>query len=626
MGSLLMLMLVGLQGVSTVEQSPEYVYGPYNEGRMDPQLSGWPLTAEERAYVVERAEHERRPGRESMKHLPRLWPVVPSAGHWGGTSWLEAHEKLVRHVREQAGPCDVLLVGDSITQQWGSPLDKGQLNASWRKVFGDLRVVNIGIGGDKTQNILWRLDHGGVEGLQPKVIVLMIGNNNMFFTPETGVESAAAGVQACVKNLRRKFPDAVLLVSEILPAGAPGQKFYEDIQATNAALRGLALESEDRQLRLLPLWSEFVQEGGKLKGELYLSDRIHLSLAGYDLYAARLQPFVVAAVQGQSLPRTAAVGPVGRPAKIAGQAVSGGMPAVRPALPAADVVLAMQPVLEYPYAAYNAGRLDPQLTGWPLTEDEWLWVQRGEYFRKPGHEVQKHLPEMWFVTPTAAHWAPKDGSEGNDWIVHHGECLKRMRSERGAAEIVLLGDSLTQGWGGGWDGAAWNAAWERHFEGRRAVNLGIGGDRIEQILWRLDHGALDGVTAGVIVLMIGVNNAPLVQANGVPVSAAAEGIALCVKNIRRRCPESKLLLVQILPAFDRAKETGARIAEMNHAVAALKLDADVSVRVLNLDSQFLNADGSLCRELYSDGHLHLNAVGYDRLGAGIRQSIQDWLR
>ena len=138
--------------------------------------------------------------------------------------------------------------------------------------------------------------------------------------------------------------------------------------------------------------------------------------------------------------------------------------------------------------------MDPQLTGWPLTAAEREWVAKAEYSRKPGHEAQKHLPEMWFVTPTAAHWAPKDGSEGNDWIVHHGECLKRMRSERGAAEIVLLGDSLTQGWGGGWDGAAWNAAWERHFEGRRAVNLGIGGDRIEQILWRLDHGALDGVT------------------------------------------------------------------------------------------------------------------------------------
>lgn len=111
---------------------PEYSYGLYNEGRMDPQLEGWPLTAEERAYVVERAEHNRRPGRESLKHLPKLWPVVPAAGHWGGASRLKTHEKLVRHVQSHAGPCDVLLVGDSITLQWGSVLDGGSLKSAWR--------------------------------------------------------------------------------------------------------------------------------------------------------------------------------------------------------------------------------------------------------------------------------------------------------------------------------------------------------------------------------------------------------------------------------------------------------------------------------------------------------------
>ena len=280
-------------GVMCAAGPPQYEYGPYNEGRMDPQLEGWPLTAEERAYVVERAEHERRPGRESMMHLPRLWPVVPSAGHWGGTSWLATHETLVRHVREQAGPCDVLLVGDSITQQWGSVLDRGGLNAAWRGVFGELKVINIGIGGDKTQNVLWRLDHGGVAGLQPRVIVLMIGNNNMFFAAETGVEAAAAGVQACVKNLRGKFPEAAIVVAKILPAHAPGNRFYEDIVRTNAVLAQLGLE-QDRLLRVLDLWSDFTGADGQLREELYAADRIHLSEAGYGVYARRLQPLVSA--------------------------------------------------------------------------------------------------------------------------------------------------------------------------------------------------------------------------------------------------------------------------------------------------------------------------------------------
>jgi len=85
----------------------------------EPQRSGWPLTAAERAYVVDQAEHDRRPGRESNKHLPQLWPQVPSAGFFGGDAWLKLHEAHVTTVQANQGPLDVLLVGDSITIQWG---------------------------------------------------------------------------------------------------------------------------------------------------------------------------------------------------------------------------------------------------------------------------------------------------------------------------------------------------------------------------------------------------------------------------------------------------------------------------------------------------------------------------
>lgn len=248
----------------------------------EPQKSGWPLTAEERAYVVDKAEHERRPGRELGKHLPQLWPVVPTAGHFGGDAWLKLHEAHVRTVQANAGPVDVLLVGDSITIQWGD---------SWAKHFPDKKAVNIGIGGDKTQNLLWRLDHGGVEGLQPKAIVLMIGHNNMFFTPETGIEAAAKGIGMCVKNLREKFPDAPLVIAKILPAHAPGIRFYEDIKLTNAALDLLKLEG-DPKVRVLDLWTDFTNADGTIKQELFTPDHIHLSSAGYAVYAERLKPLL----------------------------------------------------------------------------------------------------------------------------------------------------------------------------------------------------------------------------------------------------------------------------------------------------------------------------------------------
>jgi lysophospholipase L1-like esterase len=247
----------------------------------EPQKTGWPLTNEERAYVLT-AEFERRPGSEIQKHLPQLWPQVPSAGFFGGESWLKLHEAHVKTVQENKGPIDVLLVGDSITIQWGE---------SWKRHFPDLKAVNIGIGGDKTQNVLWRLDHGGVDGLQPKAIVLLIGNNNMFFTPETGIEAAAAGIHMCVRNLREKFPGAALILVKILPAHAPGNRFYEDIRKTNAALDPLKLDS-DPKVRILDLWADFTNADGTLKKDLFTPDNIHLSPAGYDAYAERLKPLM----------------------------------------------------------------------------------------------------------------------------------------------------------------------------------------------------------------------------------------------------------------------------------------------------------------------------------------------
>jgi lysophospholipase L1-like esterase len=263
----------------------------YSHPPADPQPTGWPLTAAERAYVTEKPEYERRPGREINKHLPQFWPCVPSAGYWSGSTWLDVHSTLVAYVQQNAGPCDVLLVGDSITQQWGGPLDKSGPNAAWTKRFGKFKVINLGIGGDKTQNVLWRLDHGGVAGLQPKAIVLMIGNNNMFFTPETGVPAAAQGIKACAANLREKFPDATIIVAKILPCHTPKDRFYQDIAATNAELDKLALD-KDPKVKVLDLTKDFLNADGTIKAELFTGDKIHLSLAGYEAYAQRLQPLL----------------------------------------------------------------------------------------------------------------------------------------------------------------------------------------------------------------------------------------------------------------------------------------------------------------------------------------------
>ena len=272
------------------EKNAVPIAGEYPYITAEPQRFGWSLTEAEREFVL-KPEHVRRPGSEVMKYQPKLWPVVPSAGFWSGTSWLDTHSKLVEHVKANQGAVDFLLVGDSITQQWGSPLDNKSMNVAWMQEFKDAKVVNIGIGGDKSQNVLWRLDHGGVDGLEPRCIVLMIGNNNMFFVPETGVDAAARGVKACAENLRRKFPKVPIVVVKILPAHEPGNVFYENIKKTNAALDLLKLDAA-KSIRVLDLTEDMLNNDGTINAVLFTKDKIHLSESGYGLYAKKLRPVV----------------------------------------------------------------------------------------------------------------------------------------------------------------------------------------------------------------------------------------------------------------------------------------------------------------------------------------------
>ena len=588
----------------------EYPYAPYNEGKMDPQKTGWPLSEEEKQYVL-KPEYERRPGREITQHKPAMWPVTPSAGHWGGTSWLDMHAKLVKTAQASKGPIDVLLVGDSITMQWG---------AAWQKHFGQYKSVNIGIGGDKTQNVLWRLDHGGVEGLEPRLVVLLIGNNNMFFTPETGIAPAAEGIKVCVQNLREKFTNAPVVVVKVFPAHAPGNRFYEDIKKVNAALDKLNLEA-DPKVKVLDLWDEMVNADGTIKKELFTSDNIHLTQnGGYELYAGKLKPVIEALLSGKPVSTSDKSKPTleATPSQPTTPPPTAGAKATLFADITYTNVINSPQVLRYPYAPYNESKMDPQLTGWPLTDAEKAWVSKEEYTRKPGHEVQKHLPEMWAVTPTASHWKPKTEGDGNLWINHHATILEKVQANKNDIDIAIVGDSITQGWGGGWDGAHFNAVWQKHFGRHKTVNLGIGGDRTENVLWRLDHGALDGASPTVAVLMIGVNNAPLVTANGVSAASVAQGIQLCVQNLRARCPRTEIVLVKIFPAFAPDSVVHADIKLINASLDALKLDADPKLHILDLWSDFTNLDGSLKAAAYSDGHLHLSNTGYEIWAGGLQ--------
>ena len=106
-----------------------------------------------------------------------------------------------------------------------------------------------------------------------------------------GIEAAAKGIEMCLKNLREKFPAATIIVAKILPAQTPGNRFYEDVKKTNAALDPLKLDS-DPNVKVLDLWPDFTNADGTIKKDLFTPDNIHLSPAGYEVYAERLKPLL----------------------------------------------------------------------------------------------------------------------------------------------------------------------------------------------------------------------------------------------------------------------------------------------------------------------------------------------
>ena len=229
----------------------EYPYAPYNEGKMDPQKTGWPLTDAERAYVL-KPEYERRPGREVNQHKPAMWPVTPSAGFWGGTSWLDTHAKLVEYVQANPGPSTSCSSATASRSSGAARSTRACSMKRGRSISATTRPSTSASAATRHRTFSGGSITAASRGFSRAPSLVMIGNNNMFFTPETGIEPAAKGIQMVVANVREKFPQAAVIVAKILPAHAPGNRFYEDIKKTNLALDPLKLDS-DPKVRVLDL-------------------------------------------------------------------------------------------------------------------------------------------------------------------------------------------------------------------------------------------------------------------------------------------------------------------------------------------------------------------------------------
>ena len=199
---------------------------------------------------------------------------------------MAAHAQLVEKARH--GRIDVYFEGDSIVRRWGA-LDYPELLANWNENFRGWNAADFGWGADRTQNILWRLEHGELDGAHPKIIVLLAGTNNVGAQPrdEQAVAEIARGVKAIIDRCQQKAPTATILLTAIFPRH-DNIAVMPTIDRINARLATFA---DGRRVRFLSINDRLVQADGTLvEGVLNERDRLHPTLKGYQLWADALKP------------------------------------------------------------------------------------------------------------------------------------------------------------------------------------------------------------------------------------------------------------------------------------------------------------------------------------------------
>jgi len=198
--------------------------------------------------------------------------------------WMKRHDGFVEIAKK--GNVDVLFLGDSITDGWRG---KGGKTA-WDKAFGSMKPANFGIGGDRTEHVLWRIQNGELDGIKPKVAVLMIGTNN---SGGNDAEQIAEGVTSIVKTIQKKTPETKVLLLAIFPRGnAKTQEFTPQNDKIIAVNKIIAKLDDGSKVKYLDIGSKLLKDG-KLSKDI-MPDALHLSAEGYQIWADAITPTLTA--------------------------------------------------------------------------------------------------------------------------------------------------------------------------------------------------------------------------------------------------------------------------------------------------------------------------------------------
>ncbi len=189
--------------------------------------------------------------------------------------------EVLRRVREAKGPASVVFVGDSITQGW-----EGAGKVAWDRAFAPLGAINIGVSGDRTEHVLWRLAEAPLTALDPKAIVVMIGTNNLGHG-SSNAEETLLGVQAIVSTLHTQCPSARIVLCGIFPRGERFNAMRGDVCQINQALQRLAGDA----VIVRDFGHRFLKDDGSISTDI-MPDHLHLSQAGYAIWAEEMLPLL----------------------------------------------------------------------------------------------------------------------------------------------------------------------------------------------------------------------------------------------------------------------------------------------------------------------------------------------
>ena len=208
--------------------------------------------------------------------------VTPQMKQQGTKYFMDHHAEFLK--RKAEGSIDLLFIGDSITDFWPK---RGA--DSWQKLQAKYHPADFGISADRTEHVLWRLANGEIDDIKPnpKVVVIMIGTNNIGHFADERPEWAAAGVTRIVQVVREKLPGSKILLLGVFPRDKKDSDHRQKVQQINQIIS--KLDDGGQHVRYLDIGDKFLDASGEIPVEI-MKDKLHPTTQGYDIWYGAMQP------------------------------------------------------------------------------------------------------------------------------------------------------------------------------------------------------------------------------------------------------------------------------------------------------------------------------------------------